>query len=503
MPAGIPDNSNELSVDGQQLILDFNRTSDTDGILTWTIPQGSRTYDGVLITGALKEINPSNYPTDSVKYTASANWAAPADRIGNAQVVGAFYRDKTTNTMTVTGLNADDVYFFSAHLITNVRTYWSTGVRSYPQNIGSTVWAGSVDEHYGPPASPVAGQLYYDPDQNLVFVWDSTNSIWSVVTSNTCFSGAIDPVSPFTGYPTGYPALGNFYYNATVKKLKVWSGTEWLSAESDVSVPMYNKTGVGTDSSYTARANLIDILKKQLGHPVVCVELIEDHFNIAIDNALQEIRRRTDVAYYKQFFFITIQASQDVYYLNDRTSQTDRIVDVHKIHRMNMLGAGSFSPDNIYALQFLQQFYAPNVQADLVSIHLINAMSEIYNTLFASEIAYNWREATRELHIYRRLLNQEKVLIETTCEKFEQELLQDRWMQQWIQAWAESECMLILAHIRGKFASLPGPGGGLQLNADSLLSTAQAIQEDCLRQIKDMEVGQNGSDNWFAPFVIG
>lgn len=503
MPAGIPDNSNELSVDGQAIILDFERTSDTEGKLTWTIPTGSRTYDGILLTGALKEINPSNYPTDSVKYTPSADWSTPADKIGNAQVVGAFYRDKTTTSLIITGLNADDVYFFSAHLITNVRTYWGVGVRSYPQNIANDVWAGTVSESYGPPINPTNGQIYYDVDQGLVFVWDQTNTVWTPTTSQTCFTDAFDPVSPFTGYPTGYPALGDFFYNTTLKVLKSWNGTAWIAAESNAGVPMYNKSGVGTNDSYTARANLIDILKKQLGYPVVCVELIEDHFNIAIDNALQEIRRRTDVAYYKQYFFMTMHPAQDVYYLNDRSKNTDKIVDVLKIHRLNMLGLGNFTPDNIYAMQFLQQFYAPNVQADLVSIHLINAMSEIYNIMFAGEVGFNWREATRELRTYRKLNAHEKVLIETTCEKMEQELLQDRWMQQWIQAWAESECMLILAHIRGKYATLPGPGGGLQLNSDSLLSQAQAIQEDCLRQIKDMEVGNNGPDNWYAPFTIG
>jgi hypothetical protein len=63
--------------------------------------------------------------------------------------------------------------------------------------------------------------------------------------------------------------------------------------------------------------------------------------------------------------------------------------------------------------------------------------------------------------------------------------------------------MFMLAHIRGKFASLPGPGGGLSLNADSLMSEGQRLQDDCLRQIRDYEVGQNGPDNFYSPFLIG
>ena len=198
-----------------------------------------------------------------------------------------------------------------------------------------------------------------------------------------------------------------------------------------------------------------------------------------------------------------IQKYQDIYYLNDPSFGTDKIVDVLKIHRLNMMGLVNFAPDNIYAQQFLNHFYAPGVSYDLVSIHLISQMSEIYSMLFAGEVAFNWRESTREMKIYKKFGAPEKVLIETSCEKTEQELLVDRWTQQWVQQWAEAEAMMMLAHIRGKFASLPGPGGGLQLNAESLRMEGQRLQEDCLRQVMDFEVGQNGPDNFFLPFTIG
>jgi len=43
----------------------------------------------------------------------------------------------------------------------------------------------------------------------------------------------------------------------------------------------------------------------------------------------------------------------------------------------------------------------------------------------------------------------------------------------------------------------------LSLNADSLMSEGQRLQDDCLRQIKDLEVGQNGPDNFHSPFIMG
>lgn len=503
MPRGVPDASNLLWVEGQTISLDFKRIDATSGTLTWTVPADAKVYNGILITCSYAEINPSNYPTDGVRYNASANIATPGDMIGSAIVVTALYDDLTTTSVTVTGLTATDAYYFSAHIVSNVYTYYTIGTRSYPQALTTSVYAGDIQKSYGPPLNPTQGQVYYDEVQKLVFTWDDVNSVWQATSPSNVITGAYDPAAPFTGLPTGYPKFGDFFYNTSTKMLKVWNGGAWIAAESEQGTPIYQKQDVGLDLTYSVRANMIDILKKQFGYPTVCVELIEDHYNIAINNALQELRRRTDTAYYKQYFFVQIKPGQDVYYLNDPATGTDRIVDVLRIHRLNLLGLVNFAPDNIYAQQFLNQFYAPGVAYDLVSIHLIHAMSEIYSQLFAGEVAYNWRETTREMRIYKRFGSYEKVLIECSCEKTEQELLVDRWTQQWIQSWAESEAMFILAHIRGKFASLPGPGGGLSLNADSLINQAQQIQTECLRQISDLEVGQNGPDNSYMPFFIG
>lgn len=513
---------NAIDSEGTSISVSFQRLTDTTGTVTWTIPAGFKVYNGIVITASISEINQSNYPTNWAKYTPSSDLSAPADMIGRAQVVVALYNDTTTTSMSLTGLDAAEVYFLSAHLVSNVRSYFVPGTLSYPSNDEkSQIFAGDIAKSYGPPLNPTVGQVYFDVDQALVFVWDGAK--WQPTKAHTCIADKVDPTYPFnnqtsdnqfTGViqsspsgqqilPQGYPTIGDFFYNTTQKMLKIWDGSGWLQAESVIGGPMYEKVGVGTDGRYAARAKLIDILKKQLGYPMICVELTEDHFNIALNNALQEIRRRADTPYYKQYFFMQTQPSQDNYYLNDPSIGTDKIVEVVKIHRLNLLGLVNFAPDNIYAQQFLNQFYAPGVQYDLVSIHLIHAMSEIYSLLFAGEVAYNWRESSRELHLYRRFSTREKILLECSMEKPEQEILVDRWMQQWVQQWAEAELMMMLANVRGKYTTLPGPGGGLSLNASEMRAEGQRLQEDCLRQIMDFEVGQNGPDNFYSPFVVG
>ena len=528
----------------------------TAGTLTWNLPKNYTTYNGILITASIKEINPSNYPTDSVAYTASSDLNAPVDKIGNAQVIGSFYNDVKTLSLDVTGLSPNTAYFFSAHVVSNVYTYYIFGVQSYSSSEVTNDYAGDMDKSYGPPLTAIVGQVYYDETQKLVFVYDG--STWVPTSPSNVLTNNFDPYPGQRGLPTGYPALGDFFYNITEKSLKCWSGVDqtpvvagffvlgtiytiktlgttdftlvgalsnnlgvsftatgsgtgtgtvvdgrWNPVELNPGTPIYQKNGVGTDLTNGARDKMIDVLKKQFGSPVVCVELIDDHYNIAVDNALQELRHRTDVAYDKQYFFMQIQQFQDIYYLNDPALGTDKIVDVLKIHRLNMLGLVNFAPDNIYAQQFLNQFYAPGVSYDLVSIHLISAMSETYSLLFAGDVAFNWREPRREMQIYKKFGTPEKVIIETSCERSEQELLSDRWVAQWVQQWAKSVCNMILANIRGKYTNLPGPGGGISMNASELQQEGQRLQEDCLRQIMDQEIGQNGSNSFYLPFLIG
>lgn len=585
--------TNYVDAEGRELQVRLVRLSPTSVKITWDVPKNPYVYAGAIVLASLLELNPSNFPVDNVRYIASPDFNIPADRVGQAHVVGAFYDDATSNEVIITNITANDPIYVAVHLTTNVYTYYTIGVRSYPDKQQSSAWASHIEDSYGPPDDPIPGQVYYDPQQRLVFAWNGT--VWLPTTAHTAITGEVDPqanlrvygstysgvgdglltatavgtsaiesqvwtvmavtptvftvtgstlgikpsatvgvpysngwlsfllepgVAPFMpgdsfsvtvnsvtttpGLPTGYPKQGDFFYNTRTRKLKCWSGVSWVESETPAKgVPTYQRLNIGDNGEPGPRDTIKDILKRQLGYPKVCVELDEEQFDIALNNALQELRRKTDSAYYKQFFFMNILNGQDTYYLNDPTKELDRVVDVLKIHRLNMLGLVNFGPDNLYAQQFLNQFYAPGVGYDLVSIHLIHSLSETYSQLFAGDVAYNWRESKRELKIYRRFGHNEKVLIECTMERPEQELLIDRWTQQWIQQWAESELMFMLAHIRGKFSTLPGPGGGLSMNADALMSEGQRLQDDCVNQVKNYEVGQNGPDNFHMPFVIG
>ncbi len=494
----LPISGKSIWSEGQQIKANFIRSSDTSAEITWNIPTVSNgspvIYNGALVLLSTSPINQSNYPIDGQKYTASTNILSPNDKIGSAFIVGAFYNDLTTKSVSISGLDPDEIYYASVHLISNVRSYYTLGSKTYTEELNTDAFAGSVPHSFTPPSNPSLGELYYDINNKLLFSWD--NNSWVPVTDHSPKTGDKDPDQG--------SFAGDIFYNIKENKLKTWNGAEWINAESESSrTAMYNKLNVGTDLSSDERTNLIDILKRQLGYPMVCTNLNDDHFNIAIDNAIQEIRHRVDNAYYRQFIPLRLITNQQIYYLNDPQIGTNRVVDVIKVHRLNLMGLSTIGESGIYAQTFLNQLFYPGAQVDLTTIFMIHQYSELFNMIFVGEIAFHWRETSRQLTLFRKSFTNENVLLEVSMEKTEQELLQDRWLMQWIQQWAEAEAMLMQGRIRSKYPSLPGPGGGLSLNGSDLMSEGQRLQEDCLRQIMDMEIGNGGAEFGNYSFVIG
>ncbi len=613
--------THELWVEGRGMTLTLTKPNPTTVRLTWTNPTDPSAFNGAIVVLSEERLLPANYPIDGTRYTPSSNWAAPADKIGDAQVVAAYYGifgDSMMTTVDVSNVDPSKIYFASVHAASNVLQYYTTGVYSYPLESSrieksSDAYAGSIPTLAEPPVNPTNGQAYFDSSTNKVLVWSDVQSAWLATDPNTMGTGEKPPVGPNylffnqsdvglkfllngqwvacnasntrirfgsgwvplgnvsheTTFPetpsdgdvvlilekavyaapamgrlwvytvgqwleltdsliqfnTGpsiwtnaviaspsyaptdpkVPGIGSFFYNTTLRDLLVWNGENWTKADTESEgTPITDKVGVGTDGSYDERLRLIRILKGQMGWPAVCVELEEEQFNIAIDNALDEFRRRADNAYVHRHILFTLKRGQQLYYLNDPRTKTDKIVNVIKIHRINLLGITTLSSENnIYAQTFFNQFYQGNM-VDLTGIHLSYQMSEMFEKIFAGNLMFTWDEASRQLMIHRRMtLDEERVVLEVVVERTEQELLLDRWAKQWLQGWAHAELKEILGMIRSKYSSVAGPNGGLTLNGDLLISEARADFEELLRQITDYEAGNGGVNFGNTAFFIG
>lgn len=494
-------------------------------------------------------IGSQSYPLDPVPTTISDTWAGS---IPSATVApqnpynGQVYFDPTTNmvlvwndpmsswiqsnqkTVPVGQIPTVDFYQMFYNYISNELKFFDGAVWQPCTSANTRVKMGSswapfntIGTYTSYPVSPIAGDFAYvtlpaaqsapataelkffslgawfSLDPSLIQITIDSGATWiSNIFNVGNLYGTVDP---------SVPLLGDFFYQTTTRSLFVWSGGDgWSRADTAESgTPTPDKIGVGDDGNYEARRSLIQVLKYQVGWPEVCVELSEESFNIAINNALDECRRRLDNAYKHAHVSFTLYNGQVVYYLNDPRNKTDKIVNVVKIHRINALGISSLSAETgLYAQAFFNQLYQGS-NVDVVSIYLMNQLSEVYEKIFAGNLMFTWDEVTRELTILRRINQaQERVLLEVVMERTEQELLTDRWLKQWLQGWAQAELWEMLGERRSKYGTLPGANGGITLNGPDLLARSTTQQTELLRQVMDYEVG-NGAAAGNASFFIG
>lgn len=491
----------ELWAEGRAVELTLARPTPTSVQLTWTIPTEATAYKGQVVLLSTSPLEVPQQPVDGVRYTGSTDLLAPIDTIGGAQVVSAnywiFQDPLTTQSITITNADPNEVYYASIHICTNVIQYYPFGSKSYALD-GSRVernvdgYTGSIPQSSTPPLNPTVGQVFYNPTSNSVSMWNG--AAWIPASSGTVKTGHTFPASPIAG---------EFFYNLNTHILYVWNAVQWIQANVDqVGTPLYDKVPIGSTGSLDERVRLVNVLKSQLGWPSVCVELKEENFETAIDIALSEFRRRADNAYERRHIFFTVKADQNAYYMNDPTVGTDRIVDVYKVHRVSTIGLNVLGGDNgIYSQIFYNQFFYGS-QIDILSIHLAQQLAEEYGKIFAADWPFEWNEAKREFKILRKIYKEEKVVIECFMERSEQELLTDRWAKNWIRDWALAKCWEMLGMNRSKFGTLPGAGGGLTLNGDMLLQKSETMYTELMRQMNDFEVGNlTGSGN--CAFLLG
>lgn len=343
------------------------------------------------------------------------------------------------------------------------------------------------------PAVPTLAQMVYDYTTRRIQYWDG--SAWQVPNAANALFNAGSLVPAFVSFTFETedlltPYAGLLFYNTKKHSLMVFNGAAWEQANTaQQGTPTSDKIGIGNDGTYDARLRLINVLKGQLGWPAQCVELSEEQFNIAIDNALDTYRQLSIGAYEQRFIVYQLLAGQSTYFLNSPVDRTDAVVSVMKVHRMNLLGATTGTgPSDVWGMAFAQQFGSIVAGGALLDTAMINMWSDDFNRVFAGDIPFVWNEARRELFLKRAIRQNEKVVLEVELERSEQELMSDRYCKQFIQNWALAECKEYLGMIRSKFSSgTPGAAGTISLNGETLLAEARQDFTELKQALLDYE----------------
>lgn len=260
--------------------------------------------------------------------------------------------------------------------------------------------------------------------------------------------------------------------------------------------------GVGTDGTSDERRQLQNFIQQRLGYPNVAVELTTEQLDTCIRLALGEFRKRSASAYKRGFFFLQIKPGEQIYELTDKTVGFNKISRVMAAYRIQSSFLGNATGQGAYGQAMLQHLYQMG-SFDLVSYHIMSDYVELMNMMFAANLVFTFDEDMRKLYFHQTFGSSEKVLLDVVVERTEQDLMRDRICKLWLEQYALGKAMLILAEQRGKYATLPGAGGGVTLNSQDLRTTGNELIEQCMAEIDDFTANEIESIGLGADIVMG
>lgn len=463
--------------------------------------------------------------------------------------------DTTTNTIKYILRNtcSDKEYVYSDKNPINppINTIWLNGIDHSFNRWDGSMWDKiSVLEYNFDPYNLTTDYYWYNPNTQILSVWNgaswtektvSTTSVeptngleWLNSTNNNLYTwdGSTWNVTNGLVYAQwGYANVndqtfnGKAYIKFTTRdigcgtKIDVTPHSKYVftkikqsvmytdaieGSDGMVSGPSYNQLGVGTDGSPDERRELHDTLRTLAGDPSIRMELTKEQIDTAIDLALMTLRKYSNYAYRRGFFFLDAKPNQQIYKMTDKCVGFNKIVTVNALYRMK---AGffrkGFANNDLFGFAALQQLYTIGT-FDIVSFHLMSQYIETIEDIFASRIMFHFVERTRELKLMQMIYDYEKILVDGSIERTEQDLLTDRETRLWLTQWAQAEAKAMLSNVRGKYQSLPGPSGTTTLNGNELAAQAEAEKRDLMAQLLDDWTMQDINDiGMRAHFIIG
>jgi hypothetical protein len=425
-------------------------------------------------------------------------------------------------------------------------TYWFNSTNDALQIRNGTVWTSVM--YSSSSLTPKIGDEWYNITSETLLEWDGTTYIPAdvcavadfencgititsaqlgsntfvmipVMTSPSCNASGfadfrLDGASPpRCGCSHGTDGNGNKTYPVRQLTLEasLWDAT--TPAKSVVlspqpgndgvsGKPSYDAIGVGDDGTPDERRELAHSIRAQLGYPVVEVELTAYQLDTAIQGAIESFRKRSSMAYRRGFYFLDVIPGQQNYVMTNKRIGYDKIVNVTAAYRFTSAFLSTAHGGGVYGQVVLQHLYNMGTY-DLTSYHLVSQYIETMQDLFATRLVYNWIEQKRTLGFFQSFTSPERILLDCSIERTEQDLMTDRFAKSWVERYALSECMLILARIRGKYGSLPGAGGGVSLDAAELTATAELYRLDLMAQLDEYIVQDLEGLGMHSTFIFG
>lgn len=240
-----------------------------------------------------------------------------------------------------------------------------------------------------------------------------------------------------------------------------------------------------------------DIIKEmylRLGGQMVDVELDQDHYELAVDKALDKYRQRAENSVEEAFVHLRFITDQNEYTL------PEDIIEVKDIYRRSSGVSGTSGNDfEPFEAQYLNTYLMHSGRAGGLGVFDALAQHrEALGRLFGAEYTFTWDTVSKKLLVHRRIKADDDVYLHCYMYRPEESLFMDPYAKPWLKDYSFAHARLMLAEARGKFNTIAGPQGGTTLNADVLRADAQA---DLDKLEQDLTLYAEGSTG--LGFVIG
>ena len=243
------------------------------------------------------------------------------------------------------------------------------------------------------------------------------------------------------------------------------------------------------------KTEVFDYVRYTLGDGIVDVELDPIHYETALSQALIRYRQRSANSVEESYSFLELLEDINTYTL------PNEVISVRNVFKRNIgANSGTSSQYEPFEAGFVNFYMIQSGRVGgLATWYLYNSFLKEASKLFGGYLNYQFNTVTKELTIMRRQqADQETILLWTENYKPDITLLTDIYSKPWLREYTLARCMMMLGEARSKFATLPGPQGGTQLNGGDLITRGQAKLDALELEITNSMTGE--TPMWF---VIG
>lgn len=266
-------------------------------------------------------------------------------------------------------------------------------------------------------------------------------------------------------------SYGNTFTNVAAKYINEHE------TPGDIDVDNLNRTRLSDQVEFSdIEEQIRDYVLASLGHPVVRVELVDHQLKVCIDEAITELEYHAPHLT-RQMAMINLTKNVGVYELPQSIIRNITYVTYKKNLLALQAQAGTLEFDFLLSFfqgggNFLEGF-------GIGDYYLLQSSMETTRRILGQDGAFEILDG-KFLQLHPTPVTDDTAIIE--FRGLNSETLSPK-LRNWVQRFATACAKEILGQVRGKFNSVPGPGGGTQLNGATLMQQAAQEKEQLRQQL--------------------